>query len=73
MVKNRHKSQLLAVVSTNHPIIAKKKREKYAKISVKMSIDMGPIPEKYSWVGWFFHFRSPNPSHLSGRVPTPGK
>ena len=49
-----------------------KNREKYAKIFVKKSVDMGLIWENNVWVGGFFHFRSAHhPRHFSGQLSPP--
>ena len=68
MVKNRQKSQLPVGVSNNRPIIAKN-REKYAKIFVQKSVDMGLILEKICMGGWVFPFQVCTPRHFSGQVP----
>ena len=60
MVKNHQKSQLLVGVSNNRPIIAKKTREKHAKIFVKKSVDMGLISEKICMGGGGFSISGPH-------------
>ena len=71
MVKNHQKSQLLVRVPNNRPIIAKK-REKYAKIFVKKSVDMGLISEKICMGGWVFPFPVRTPPSLFWSSAPPG-